>query len=260
MTPHPIPRYLSRPKLFFLLSILVIALFAPTPFAVISPGPVTDLLDKEIKITGGQDLTTSGKLFSLSVFVNNPESRPPGFLVLAAWIRGESLVLPNEIVYEKNVSTKESKAQGKKDMRTSETRATIAAANFIKALNPNEPPTWSLKDIEFAMKKVGGPSAGLAFSLALIAKLKSPELISGRNIAVTGTINESGAVGRIGGIDQKLISAKQAGVTIAIIPKSNCSDITIETGGMQVIAVKTLTQAVHGLASQEFSQTMLCDA
>jgi len=258
MTPHPIPRYLSKPSLYFLISILLLALFIPAPFAIISPGPVTNLLSKGIKIAGSNERQTSGKLFSLSVFVNNPDSRPPGILVLRAWLRGDSLVLPNEMVYAEGETSKVAAARGKKDMESSEELAAIAAANFLKQAQPEKPLNWKISDIKFVMKNVGGPSAGLAFALALIAKLSNPELIAGRKIAVTGTITESGIVGGIGGVDQKLLSAIDAGTTIAVIPKANCQDITVKTDGLEIIAVNSLSEAFHGLASPTFASTLRC--
>ena len=258
MTPHPIPRYLSRPSLFFLIVILVFTLFVPTPFAVISPGPVTDLLSKGLKITGTKELKTKGNLYSLSVYVNNPESRPPGFLVLAAWMSGNSVVLPNEVVYEVGETTKSADKAAKKDMANSESVAAIAAANFLKEINPDAPLNWSQSDLKFVMKNVGGPSAGLAFSLALLTKLKYPELIAGRKIAVTGTIKENGKVGAIGGIDQKLIAAENAGATIAIFPRSNCRDITVRPKGLELVAVSNLTEAFHGLMSPKIAASLRC--
>ena len=258
MTPHPIPRYLSKPSFYFLISVLLFALLFPAPFAIISPGPVTDLLSKGIKVAGNNEKNPQGKLYSLSVFVNNPDSRPPGVLVLGAWLRGDSVVLPNEIVYAEGETTKVAAARGKKDMKDSEELAAIAAANFLKKMAPNEPLNWKLSDIKFAMKNVGGPSAGLAFSLALIAKLSVPELIAGRKIAVTGTINDSGVVGGIGGIDQKLLSARDAGTTIVVIPKPNCQDITVDTDGLEIIAVNSLSEAFHGLLSPTIAKTLRC--
>ena len=108
MTPHPIPKYLSKPALYFLLFVTLFALMVPMPFAIIQPGPVTDLLDKGIKITGSSASTGSsgkvssptGKLYSLSVYVSNPDTRPPGIMVLEAWLNGDSVVLPSEVVYQ----------------------------------------------------------------------------------------------------------------------------------------------------------------
>jgi PDZ domain-containing protein len=264
MTPHPIPKYLSKPSIYFLLLVFLFALMAPMPFAIISPGPATDLLSKGIKISSdannGQATQPKGKLYSLSVYVSNPDTRPLGIMVLGAWMRGDSVVLPSEVVYEEGETTKSTNAEGKKEMRKSEATAAIAAANFLKNLEPNEPLNWKTSDIKFVMKRVGGPSAGLAFSLALIAKLSNVEIIAGRKIAVTGTINESGRVGSIGGIDQKLIAARNAGATIAIIPKANCRDLTFTENGLQLLAVNNLSEAFHGLIDPKIAETMGCPA
>ena len=264
MTPHPIPKYLSKPALFFLLFVFLFALLAPMPFAIIQPGPVTNLLSKGIKISGDSNdkLTDKidGKLFSLSVYVSNPDTRPPGIMVLEAWLNGDSVVLPSEVVYQEGETTKSANAKGAKEMLKSETAAAIAAANFLKNMQPDKPLTWKVSDIDFVMKRVGGPSAGLAFSLALISKLSNPELISGRNIAVTGTISESGRVGSVGGIDQKLVAARNAGATIVVIPKVNCRDITFAEKDLQVMAVNNLSEAFHGLIEPKIGQNFKCPA
>ena len=258
MTQHPIPRYLSKPPLLFLFAVFLLALIAPMPFAIVSPGPVTDLLSKGLKIDNA--ITTEGKLYSLSVFVTNPDSRPPGIMILESWLRGDSVVIPSEVVYKEGETTKSANAQGKKEMLESEETAAIAAANFLKSAQPDKPLDWKTSDIKFVMKRVGGPSAGLAFSLALIAKLSNPEIIAGRNIAVTGTISESGRVGSIGGIDQKLIAAKSAGATIVLMPMANCRDVTVSTDGLQVIPVNNLSQAFHGLIDPSVAKSMRCPA
>ena len=264
MTPHPIPKYLSKPSLLFLSLVFLFALIAPMPFAIISPGPVTNLLGKSIKISGDvnsdQISSPAGKLYSLSVYVSNPDTRPPGIMILEAWINGESVVLPSEVVYKEGETTKSANAQGKKEMLKSEEEAAIAAANFLKSMQPDKPLNWKISDIKFVMKRVGGPSAGLAFSLALISKLSNPELISGRSIAVTGSINENGRVGSIGGIDQKLVAARDAGATIAVIPKANCQDITFAGNGLQVIAVNNLSEAFHGLIDPKIAESLKCPA
>jgi Lon-like protease len=136
MTPHPIPKYLSKPSLYFLILVFLFALLAPMPFAIISPGPVTNLLDKGIKISkdlnADQVSDPKGKLFSLSVYVSNPDTKPPGLMVLEAWLNGDSVVFPSEVVYDEGETTKSAKAQGKKEMLKSEEAAAIAAAKFLK--------------------------------------------------------------------------------------------------------------------------------
>ena len=72
--------------------------------------------------------------------------------------------------------------------------------------------------IEIDSGAVTGPSAGLAFTLGVIDRLTPGDLASGRKIAVTGTIDEEGNVGPIGGIAQKAVALKDAGATVFIYP------------------------------------------
>ncbi len=74
--------------------------------------------------------------------------------------------------------------------------------------------------------------------------MDSAQLVNGRLIAGTGTINKKGEVGTIGGIEDKLIGTKRAGATLFIAPIDNCIDITHIPKGLQVVAVSTLAQAV----------------
>ena len=69
-------------------------------------------------------------------------------------------------------------------------------------------------DLKIDLGDIGGPSAGLMFTLGIIDKLTPEDLTGGKIIAGTGTIDDEGNVGPIGGIPQKLVGAKQAGATV----------------------------------------------
>jgi PDZ domain-containing protein len=100
--------------------------------------------------------------------------------------------------------------------------------------------------VKIKLDETGGPSGGLIFALGIIEKLQSEDLIRGRNIAGTGTITDTGEVGPIGGITEKIIGAKKAGVSIFIAPIENCSDITHPEllKGIKVVPVATLSEAL----------------
>ena len=66
--------------------------------------------------------------------------------------------------------------------------------------------------------QIGGPSAGLMFSLQIYSQLNSVNLAKGRKVAGTGTLNSDGRVGEIGGIDKKIIAAKHKGATVFLAP------------------------------------------
>ncbi|MDQ1146822.1 PDZ domain-containing protein [Bacillus sp. SORGH_AS 510] len=69
--------------------------------------------------------------------------------------------------------------------------------------------------------EIGGPSAGLMFSLEIYNQLTEEDLTKGYQIAGTGTISEDGIVGPIGGIEQKIVAADKAGAEIFLAPNEN---------------------------------------
>ncbi|MGY6500409.1 MAG: YlbL family protein [Acidimicrobiales bacterium] len=73
-------------------------------------------------------------------------------------------------------------------------------------------------EIDFAVGSVGGPSAGLAFTLALLDALTPGELTGGLDIAATGTMDSGGNVGLIGGLEYKAVAARRQGVDIFFVP------------------------------------------
>jgi PDZ domain-containing protein len=114
--------------------------------------------------------------------------------------------------------------------------------------------------VKIKLDETGGPSGGLIFALGIIEKLQSEDLIRGRNIAGTGTITDTGEVGPIGGITEKIIGAKKAGVSIFIAPIENCSDITHPEllKGIKVVPVATLSEALAVLRAPDGAVLASC--
>jgi PDZ domain-containing protein len=99
--------------------------------------------------------------------------------------------------------------------------------------------------VNISVGDIGGPSAGMMFALGIIDKLTGLNLTGGRFIAGTGEITASGQVEAIGGIQQKMVGARDAGATIFLTPASNCSDTTgAVPAGLRLVKVSTLSQAV----------------
>ncbi|MDH2429792.1 PDZ domain-containing protein [Sphaerisporangium sp. TRM90804] len=95
---------------------------------------------------------------------------------------------------------------------------------------------------------VGGPSAGLMFSLGIFDKLTPGALTAGRSIAGTGTITADGKVGAIGGIQQKMIGARNAGATVFLTPADNCDDaVPAVPKGLRLVKVSTMHEAVQAI-------------
>lgn len=107
---------------------------------------------------------------------------------------------------------------------------------------------WAPFTIDFNLANIGGPSAGLMFSLAVVDKLTTGDLNAGKFVAGTGTIDGDGKVGPIGGITHKMLAAKEKGATIFLVPAENCDDAkSARESGLQLIKVETLTQAIDAL-------------
>ena len=99
---------------------------------------------------------------------------------------------------------------------------------------------------------IGGPSAGLAFTLTLIDELTEGELTGGESVAVTGTMELSGEVGAIGGLRQKASAVAQSGVTLFLVPAAQGEeDIAAarRAGGpdLQIVPVANLEEAIAAL-------------
>ena len=100
---------------------------------------------------------------------------------------------------------------------------------------------------------IGGPSAGLAFTLTLIDELTEGELTGGGRIAVTGTIELDGSVGAIGGLRQKASAVAQTGVDVFLVPaaqgEEDIANAQISGGDdLRIIPVATLEEAIQALA------------
>ena len=107
---------------------------------------------------------------------------------------------------------------------------------------------WAPFTIDFNLANVGGPSAGLMFSLAVIDKLTTGEVNGGKFVAGTGSISADGKVGPIGGITHKMSSAQDAGATVFLVPAENCDEArTVHGETMALLRVETLPQAVDAL-------------
>jgi Lon-like protease len=118
---------------------------------------------------------------------------------------------------------------------------------LLETLNPHLQTPFP---VTFKSTDIGGPSAGLAFTLTLLDELTPGELTGGQTIAATGTINPDGSVGEVGGVKQKTIAVQNAGAKIFLVPSAEYNDAKKEAhAGLTVIPVDTLDQAVAALAA-----------
>ncbi|MFC5185302.1 YlbL family protein [Actinomadura harenae] len=102
--------------------------------------------------------------------------------------------------------------------------------------------------INISVGDIGGPSAGLMFSLSIVDKLTPGSLTGGKFIAGTGTITPDGQVGPIGGIQQKMVAARRAGATVFLTPKDNCAEaMGARPDGLRLVRADTLHGAIQSL-------------
>ena len=110
-------------------------------------------------------------------------------------------------------------------------------------------PTFTLPiDVTVSIDKVGGPSAGLMFSLGIMDKLTKTDELNGAKVAGTGTITASGNVGPIGGIRMKMWGAHDVGSKFFLAPIENCGEVVGNIpDGLSVFSVDTLDDAYNAI-------------
>jgi PDZ domain-containing protein len=97
-------------------------------------------------------------------------------------------------------------------------------------------------------ENIGGPSAGLMFSLAIYDTLTPGSLTDDSIIAGTGELDSEGTVGPIGGIQQKIAGARDAGVQLFLVPAENCADaLGADNGDMRLTRATSFKQALGSI-------------
>lgn len=103
-------------------------------------------------------------------------------------------------------------------------------------------------DVEIRLAEVGGPSAGLMFALAIVDKLTPGAITGGEFVAGTGEITPNGEVGPIGGIQFKMLRAREEGATTFLVPAGNCVEAKAQAPeGLELAKVGTLDEATDAL-------------
>ncbi|MER6261332.1 PDZ domain-containing protein [Streptomyces sp900105245] len=102
--------------------------------------------------------------------------------------------------------------------------------------------------IDIKLADVGGPSAGLMFALGIYDKLTPGDLTGGKFVAGTGTIDDNGTVGPIGGIEMKTVGARSKGAQYFLTPAENCAAAAKDTpSGLTLVKVRTIGDALGAL-------------
>lgn len=118
----------------------------------------------------------------------------------------------------------------------------FGVATDTRAFDPGAP-----FSVDIEQGRVGGPSAGLAFTLAMIDVLTPGDLTGGRRVAVTGAIAADGTVLEVGGVAQKASVAAGAGATALLVPAGEEAQAQRNPHGVEVIGVANLEEALAAL-------------
>ena len=151
----------------------------------------------------------------------------------------------------------------KKDGTTGSSKAETRTIRLIA--NPDEPSkaiigfvpldtrTVTLPfEVKISTTDIGGPSAGLAFTLALIDELTKGNLMGRGHVVATGTINEDGSVGAIGALEQKAVAVKDSGATLFLVPAGQSPEEVAkarEAAGksVSIVQVGNISEALKAL-------------
>ena len=103
-------------------------------------------------------------------------------------------------------------------------------------------------DVAIDSGNVGGPSAGLAFTLAILDELTPGDLTGGAEVAATGTMNGLEEVGRVGGVAQKVEAAEDAGADVFLVPADEAAEAEEHADDdLRIVGVVTLDDALAAL-------------
>ncbi len=141
--------------------------------------------------------------------------------------------------------------------RTTEPRSATLGARPDDAAKAFLGVSSSTRDLDYHLPfqvtvdsgQVGGPSAGLAFTLGIMDVLTSDSITGGHKVATTGTINADGAVGPVGGVHQKTIAVRDSGAELFLVPSSEYDEAEKYAGSLRVEKVDTIDDALKVLAT-----------
>lgn len=248
----PLPKVVTATLGIF----FVLATIAPLPFAIVLPGEAQNIFKGVITIKDLDTYPATGRIDLMSIRVTNPDTWIVGPELVYSWISADRAVYPKSAIYPPGTSSKEESKQAKADMVGSQDKAIGAAINYLQS-HPEVMSSGSQgvaraaaldrKKIKFKVGETGGPSGGLVFSIGLVELLTEMDLLTHRHIAGTGTIDNRGVVGPIGGINEKIHSAQKVGATLFFAPVGNAEEIANVPQGIKVVTVATLAQAISYL-------------
>ncbi|MFI9273610.1 S16 family serine protease [Kitasatospora sp. NPDC052896] len=237
---------------------LAVSTTVALPYTRTWPGDTANALGsyegaRVLSITGAPVRQTTGALRVVTIRADGPTVSISLEQALAAWLNPKVAVLPREAVYPQTNATQANQVSAQQ-MTQAQDSATTAALNYLH-LSPDQ------VKVSVDLGDIGGPSGGQMMSLAIIDKLvgdgKGGDLTDGRNIAGTGTIDDNGSIGAVGGVALKTWAAARDGATVFLVPRAECSDAKVNTPpGLRLVPVNTLLDSLRALGELEHGGTV----
>lgn len=194
-----------------------------------------------------KDSASEGKLHAGDVIraVDGTEVKEPGDVakLVTKHQPGENVVftvIPEAAAKKKDGATQKVVVTTRKSADDGKARAVVGIQAGVEHLFPFT--------IDIKLADVGGPSAGLMFALGIVDKLTPGDMTGGKFVAGTGTIDDSGKVGPIGGIGLKTIGARGQGAEYFLTPADNCAEAAKDVpSGLTLVKVSTMDDAMTAL-------------
>ena len=243
------PRYLAG---LIAVALSVVVLCLPSAYSVEMPGPTQNVLGSSdgkqiIAVSQAHTYRSRGKLLLTTVNASGLPGYPvTNAEVVWALFDPHAVVMPREVVVPTGQTAEGYEAESATEMKDSQNSAVKAAKNMLRKRGID------VADAQVSMHvdDIGGPSAGMMYTLGLIDKLTSQDETGGKTIAGTGTINAKGTVGEIGGIRLKMLGAKRDGATWFLAPRGNCDEVVGHVpSGLRDVAVSTIDDAYDAVVA-----------
>ena len=237
----------------------VVILLLPSPYVIEGPGPTQNVLgsveDGAVIDVSGKGVSTYQDSGSLLLTTVNA-SGVPGYTIINAqavwaWANPKMEIMPREATVPVGQTADEYQKTVDKDMAGSQSSASEVGLAYAKAHADElgiDAASLAHAKVTMHVDSIGGPSAGMMYTLGLIDKLTPESESGGKTIAGTGTIDKKGNVGKIGGIQLKMLGAKRDGATWFLAPADNCSEVAGHVpDGLRDVKVATLDEAYQAL-------------
>ena len=128
------------------------------------------------------------------------------------------------------------------------TNVTGSARSYIGVANEDAVSADLPGKISIKTSSIGGPSAGLAMTLALIDRLSAGSLTGHHVVAATGTMSANGQVGDVGGVAEKTVAVARAGAQIFFVPQVEVPTANAAApAGLRIVGVTSLAQVLRDL-------------